>query len=117
MDYSDDAEHGIDNLEADSETEYDGRTPLDKTIDKIGMGTYFLSSCVLQLMSTRELSMDTPVIVRIRRAPFQQFCSSIILTDICASGWMADNVSASSKPSSVPLHVSDVDSSRCNYSP
>jgi hypothetical protein len=51
MDYFDDAEQGMDDVEADSEVDYDGRTPLDKTIDRIGMGaSYFRISCVLALM-------------------------------------------------------------------
>lgn len=48
MNYEDDAEQGMDDVEVDSESEagYDGRTPLDKTIDRIGMGTlsHFLCS-------------------------------------------------------------------------
>lgn len=69
MNYEDDAEQGMDDVEVDSESEagYDGRTPLDKTIDRIGMGAlYFRTSCVLALTSTRELSVDTAVLVRIR---------------------------------------------------
>ncbi|KAJ8593082.1 MFS general substrate transporter [Rhizopogon salebrosus TDB-379] len=48
MNYYDDAEQGMDDVEVDSEPEYDGRTPLDKTIDRIGMGAYqwtLLSLC------------------------------------------------------------------------
>jgi len=69
MNYEDDAEQGMDDVEVDSDSEagYDGRTPLDKTIDRIGMGALcFRTSCVLTLTSTRELSVDTAVLVRIR---------------------------------------------------
>jgi len=68
MNHSDDTERAIlDDVEVDSESEYDGRTPLDKTIDKIGMGLCTPTSCrELTLISNRKLSMDTAVIVRVR---------------------------------------------------
>lgn len=48
MTYFDDTEQGMDDVEADLGAEYDKRTPLDKTIDRIGMGSYqwtLLSLC------------------------------------------------------------------------
>jgi hypothetical protein len=47
MNYYDDAEQGMDDVEVDSEPEYDGRTPLDKTIDRIGMGAS--CSCIFSV--------------------------------------------------------------------
>lgn len=38
MTYFEDTEQGMDGVEVDSDAEYDKRTPLDKTIDRIGMG-------------------------------------------------------------------------------
>lgn len=48
MSYFEDTEQGMDDLEMDLDAEYDKRTPLDKTIDRIGMGSYqwtLLSLC------------------------------------------------------------------------
>ncbi|KAG1814987.1 MFS general substrate transporter [Suillus variegatus] len=48
MTYFEDTEQGMDGVEVDSDAEYDKRTPLDKTIDRIGMGSYqwtLLSLC------------------------------------------------------------------------
>ena len=41
MHHTDDVESADDFV--DSDLEYDGRTPLDKTIDRIGMGASFVS--------------------------------------------------------------------------
>lgn len=67
MSYFEDTEQGMDDVEVDSGAEYDKRTPLDKTIDRIGMGascSYFPDTMVLT--SSRELSMDVAIIMRIR---------------------------------------------------
>lgn len=48
MTYFEDTEQGMDDVEVDLGAEYDKRTPLDKTIDRIGMGSYqwtLLSLC------------------------------------------------------------------------
>lgn len=48
MTYFEDTEQGMDDVEVDLDAEYDKRTPLDKTIDRIGMGSYqwtLLSLC------------------------------------------------------------------------
>lgn len=48
MSYFQDTEQGMDDVEVDLDAEYDTRTPLDKTIDRIGMGSYqwtLLSLC------------------------------------------------------------------------
>ncbi|KAG1901158.1 MFS general substrate transporter [Suillus fuscotomentosus] len=48
MTYFEDTEQDMDGVEVDLDAEYDKRTPLDKTIDRIGMGSYqwtLLSLC------------------------------------------------------------------------
>jgi hypothetical protein len=67
MTYFEDTEQGMDDVEVDLGAEYDKRTPLDKTIDRIGMGAS--CSCIsdtMALTTSRELSMDAAVIMRIR---------------------------------------------------
>jgi hypothetical protein len=66
MTYFEDTEQGMDDVEVDLDAEYDKRTPLDKTIDRIGMGASCSRVFHMVLMSNRELSMDAAVIMWIR---------------------------------------------------
>lgn len=66
--------HGEDEEQGDV-NDYDGRTPLDRTIDRIGMGTSLRSSrlrtqhdltdVLLRLSNVRELPVDSAILVRV----------------------------------------------------
>lgn len=65
--------HDVDDPEAADEfmedSEYDSRTPLDKTIDRIGMGAQSILASYFTLnprLAPRELPVDTTVAMWIR---------------------------------------------------
>lgn len=82
--------------------EVDSRTPLDKTIDQIGMGTCFLPPCAisspfnLTIPPLRHLSMGPSLSLWFRCVKIRSLFVRAITEVFFASplqGWMADNVS------------------------
>lgn len=92
--------HDVDDVEIADEfvedVEYDGRTPLDKTIDRIGMGAQSLSassSMLIRLLAPGSYQWRLLSLCGFGEHLLCAITSLMFIRCSQSIGWMADNVS------------------------